>query len=105
MVIAVKLPVSPYPIIPLSPPYSHAANRSLAVTLLCVFKGIGHWQLISTPVLLLVLFCWRILVGFHGNDWRRTGLERRGFRMLDVVTGADDMSAARRFFDRITERS
>ena len=74
-------------------------------TALCVVGGIGYWQLISTPILLLVLFGWRILVGFHGNDWRRTGLERRGFRMLDVVTGADDMSAARRFFDRITERS
>jgi hypothetical protein len=53
----------------------------------------------------LVLFGWRILVGFHGNDWRRIVLERRGFRMLDVVTGADDMSATRRFLDRITERS
>ena len=74
-------------------------------TALCVGGGIGYWQLISTPILLLVLFGWRILVGFHGNDWRRTVLERRGFRMLDVVTGADDMSAARRFFDRITERS
>ena len=74
-------------------------------TALCVVGGIGYWQLISTPILLLVLFGWRILVGFHANDWRRTVLERRGFRMLDVVTGADDMSAARRFLDRITERS
>ena len=72
---------------------------------LCVFEGIGYWQLGSTPVLLLVLFGWRILVGFHGNDWRRTVLERRGFRMSGVVTGADDLSAARRFFDRVAEQS
>ena len=70
------------------------------VVVLCVVEGLGHWKVVSAPTLLLAIIGWRILVGFHANDWRRSLLERRGFKMLGVVTGADRVSALQRFLDR-----
>lgn len=72
------------------------------VSVLCIVEGLGHWYAVSGPVLVLLTASWRILVGFHANDWRRSLLERRGFKMLGVVTGTDGVSALRRFLDRPT---
>ena len=72
------------------------------VSVLCIVEGLGHWYAVSAPVLVLLTVSWRILVGFHANDWRRSLLERRGFKMLGVVTGTDCVSALRRFLDRPT---
>lgn len=41
-----------------------------------------------------------LLVGFHGNDWRRARLMRRGYLFAGVVSGRDMSAAERRFFDR-----
>ena len=41
-----------------------------------------------------------LLVGFHGNDWRRARLMRRGYLFAGVVSGRDVSAAERRFFDR-----
>ena len=72
----------------------------ILIAVLCVFEGLGHWKVVSGPVLFLAIVGWRILVGFHANDWRRSLLERRGFNTLSVVTGADSVSALQRFLDR-----
>lgn len=39
------------------------------------------------------------LIGFHGNDWRRTALTVRGWRMSGLSAAADRDSAFRRFVD------
>ena len=39
------------------------------------------------------------LIGFHGNDWRRTALDARGWRMGGLSAAADRDSAFRRFVD------
>jgi hypothetical protein len=41
----------------------------------------------------------KLLIGFQANDWRRRGLERRGYRLAGIATGADLESAERRFFE------
>ena len=40
-----------------------------------------------------------LLVGFHGNDWRRARLKRWGYLFAGVVSGRDMAAAERRFFD------
>ena len=76
----------------------------LLVAALCFLEALGHWAVLSGPALLLLLVGWRLLVGVHANDWRRSLLEGRGFKMLDVVTGADSVSALQRFLDRSAVR-
>ena len=41
-----------------------------------------------------------VLVGFHGNDWRRWTLERRGYRSAGLSAGDDADAALHRFVDR-----
>ena len=39
------------------------------------------------------------LVALSANDWRRTALDRRGYRTLGVTAAADRDTALRRYFD------
>ena len=80
----------------------HRAWRALLVLVaaICAVEGLGHWHGMSAPILLLVIVGWRLFVGFHANDWQRSVLERRGFKMSGVVTGTNSVSALRRFLDR-----
>lgn len=39
------------------------------------------------------------LIGFHGNDWRRTALTARGWQMSGLSAAADRDTAFRRFVD------
>jgi hypothetical protein len=39
------------------------------------------------------------LIGFHGNDWRRTALDARGWNMGGLSAAADTDAAFRRFVD------
>lgn len=40
-----------------------------------------------------------LLAGLGGNDWRRSGLLRRGYRRLGLVAATSREAALRRFFD------
>lgn len=40
-----------------------------------------------------------VLIGFNGNDWRRTALAARGWRMSGLSAAANRDSAFRRFVD------
>ena len=40
-----------------------------------------------------------VIVGFCANDWRRTALEARGWKMAGLAAAADRDAALRRFVD------
>ncbi len=72
---------------------------------ICVFYIIGYGQVIAAPLLLVVVLGWRVAVGFHGNDWRRTELTREGFQVTGVVSARDYVSAVQRFLDNSVDSS
>jgi hypothetical protein len=41
-----------------------------------------------------------VVVGFHGNDWRRNKLRKQGYIISDIVTGSDLVGAEQRYFER-----
>lgn len=45
------------------------------------------------------------LVGFAGHDWIAHSLSKRGYSLVDIVTGRDIEDAQQRFFTRYTEES
>ncbi|PPR18173.1 MAG: hypothetical protein CFH37_00663 [Alphaproteobacteria bacterium MarineAlpha9_Bin7] len=61
--------------------------------------------MIAAPLLLVVVLGWRVAVGFHGNDWRRTELAREGFQVTGVVSARDYVSAVQRFLDKSVDSS
>lgn len=40
-----------------------------------------------------------ILIGFHANDWYRETLKRRGYVMMEIVSGKNEAEAEQRFLD------
>lgn len=50
-----------------------------------------------TLILRLVFSLW---VGFEANDWRSASLERRGYALVDLVSGANEENAKIRFLDK-----
>lgn len=40
-----------------------------------------------------------VWIGFSANDWRRRGLERRGYELRTVVAAQDGDAALRRYMD------
>lgn len=41
-----------------------------------------------------------VIVGFQGNDWRRSKLRKQGYIVSDIVTGSDLVGAEQRYFER-----
>jgi hypothetical protein len=39
------------------------------------------------------------IIGFEASDWYQAALKRRGYIMLDIVTGKNLEQAQQRFFD------
>jgi hypothetical protein len=52
---------------------------------------------ISATVLLLAM---QVITGFHGNDWLRSKLKKRGFITTGIVTGDSLIRAEQRYFER-----
>ena len=50
--------------------------------------------------LLVLSLLMHVFAGVEGNDLRRWGLQRRGFRLVDVVSGLTRDDAERAFFQR-----
>lgn len=44
-----------------------------------------------------------VLVGAMSNDWRRRVLDRRGYRLDDIVSGENLESAEQRYFSRASQ--
>lgn len=42
----------------------------------------------------------RLIVMFDGNNWRQARLKRKGYILADVVSGAAELEAKQRFFER-----
>lgn len=40
-----------------------------------------------------------LVVGFEASDWYQTALKRRGYILMDIVTGRNEEQAQQRFFD------
>lgn len=45
------------------------------------------------------LLAMQLVIGFHGNDWVRGALTRRGFLTAGIVTGDSRLRAELRFFE------
>jgi hypothetical protein len=59
------------------------------------FDAIGVEDVVETVVSLAVA----VLIGAHGNDWRRRGLARRGYREAGVVAARSLDEALARYLD------
>ncbi len=58
------------------------------------------WAGLGDAAVAAIQIAFMLLVGYHGNDWRRARLERKGYLFAGVVAGSDMTAAERRFFDR-----
>lgn len=67
---------------------------AVALDFAAAWLGLGEAGVAAIEIALM------LLVGFHGNDWRRARLARRGYLFAGVVSGRDMTAAERRFFDR-----
>ena len=69
-----------------------AVNTALAL--------ISKSQFMSADVLGIVQIAFNVMVGFHGNDWIRSALTKRGYIMVDIVASDSQLRAEQRYFDR-----
>jgi hypothetical protein len=69
---------------------------SLALWLLTTWAGF------SSGASMLAQMVFALIIGLEANSVRRWKFSRRGWRMVDVVTGRDAEDAERRFLDRAT---
>lgn len=58
-------------------------------------------QLLDPIIALAMLVAMQILIGCHGNDWRRMRLDAKGYAMSGVAAAVDRAEADRRFFERV----
>ncbi len=64
--------------------------------------GLTQWFL--QPALLLPIdLGWMLLLGFCAHDWQGGNLKRRGYELVDVVSGSHYVAAQQRFYDRYCE--
>lgn len=68
-----------------------------AALLLGVFAEATH---IDESVPAIVALAMQLWLGFEGNDLRRWGLERKGYRQVDIVAALNAADAERIFFAR-----
>ncbi len=54
----------------------------------------------SADVLGIVQIMFNAMVGFHGNDWIRSALAKRGYIMADITAADSQLRAEQRYFDR-----
>ncbi len=62
-------------------------------------EAAGH-NVSITAYLTVIQLGLSVIVSLCGNDWRAQKLERRGYQLVDVVTGGSRIEAERRFFER-----
>src|SRR5687767_9386244 len=67
-----------------------------------VLYAVEESGLFSALGMALLQLAMQVVIGFHGNDWRRSGLKKRGYLTTDIVTGENQLRAQRRFFERFT---
>ncbi|HKH80344.1 MAG TPA: DUF2628 domain-containing protein [Methylovirgula sp.] len=63
----------------------------------------GALRFIGPGTSFMIGFLLQILLGLEGNNLRRGGLARRGYRLVDVAAGATRDDAERSFFRRSIE--
>lgn len=61
--------------------------------------GLETEGFLSQPSVYVLMLAMQLFLGFHGNDWRRAALTRRGFITTAVVTGDSRLRAELRYFD------
>lgn len=57
-------------------------------------------QYLSEPSIGVIQLGINAVAGLVGNDYVRASLARRGYRLVDVVTGDNRVRAEQRYFDR-----
>lgn len=76
----------------------------LVAVVLFLLLGLLEFAFISglVPLYLVTLLniTVMVVVGFHGNDWRRNKLRKQGYIISDIVTGSDLVGAEQRYFER-----
>ena len=80
----------------------HRLWIAAAVWIAAVLALVATVVVFHPPVLPCVALAvlMRLFLGVEGNDLRRWGLERRGFRVVDLVSGAERDDAELIFFSR-----
>jgi hypothetical protein len=60
---------------------------------------VGH-HFISHFGMVILQMGFNILVGFQANDWRREGLQKRGYIFADITAADSLLRAQQRYFER-----
>lgn len=70
------------------------------VAFVVVLAVLQQQGLVSDNGGLALMLGMELIAGFHGNDWRRAGLKKRGYVTAGITSGETLMRAERRFFDQ-----
>ena len=62
--------------------------------------SLQHSSLITSMSASVLMLGMQVIIGFHGNDWVRSKLRRRGFITAGIVTGESLIRAEQRFFEQ-----
>lgn len=80
-------------------------HRLWLVSAIAVAYNVGvmwllNHEIISEGTQFALLFGQQLVMGFHANDWRRTGLAKRGYITTGIVTGESLLRAEQRYFEQ-----
>ena len=87
-------------------PLLWAAYKRLWVPVLLIlmfdlfFFSLMHWHIFSHPSLSALDLAFRVLIGFHANDWLCSYLRRQGYVMADISAADSLLRAEQRYFER-----
>ncbi len=62
-----------------------------------------EFEVVSPASGIFIGLVFQLWLGFEGNDWRRKRLKKDGYVMSSIVSGASEMEAEQRYFDRLVE--
>lgn len=62
-----------------------------------------HWG-VSEDILMPIKLGWAAIIAMNGNDWIAEDLHRRGWVLVDIVTGGTLVAAQQRFYDRHVDK-
>lgn len=74
-----------------------------AIMIAALMTALGqahHAQLLSEAGMIVLMLVVHAVVGFHGHDWLRNRLARRGYIIADITTGDNLLRAQQRYFER-----
>lgn len=85
--------------------YNRLWGVGLALLLVeALMVSLDKHEVLLPESIALLMFGYKTLTGYLANDWRRSGLARRGYALYDVVASDSELRASQRYFDRVVHQ-